>query len=58
MHACQDGDGGGILCLGSSPTIRDCRIVGNTSGMSGTPGGSFGGPGGGIAALTNSLSIG
>lgn len=50
--ACSDGDGAGIVCVGSSPTIRECRIVGNATGISGTPGNVFGGGGGGIAAIT------
>ena len=37
-------DGGGILCDGGSPTIRDCRIVENTAGTQ-----RFDGAGGGIA---------
>ncbi|MAG57712.1 MAG: hypothetical protein CMJ83_15605 [Planctomycetes bacterium] len=56
MMACTDGDGAGILCLGTAPTIRDCVITGNATGWSGTPGNVFGGGGGGIAALSTGSS--
>jgi hypothetical protein len=41
-------NGGGILIEGSSPTILNCRVIGNAAGVNDNRGNSFGGFGAGV----------